>query len=74
MLSHEEVIQAFGGSRQLAEAIGVEPRLAIHWPRRGIPAKHWAKVEITPLAKQRGLTALMLGELPIKRAGQAEAA
>jgi hypothetical protein len=44
MSTHLEVIAAFGGIRPLAEAIGVEPKQAIHWGRRGIPAKHWHKV------------------------------
>jgi len=43
--SHSEVIDAFGGVRPLAEAIGVNPKRAIHWPRRGIPAKYWPAVE-----------------------------
>jgi hypothetical protein len=41
LLSHSEVIDAFGGVRPLAEGIGISPKRAIHWPRRGIPAKYW---------------------------------
>lgn len=45
MLSHSDVIIAFGGVRPLAEAIGIDPKLAIHWGRRGIPSKYWLLIE-----------------------------
>lgn len=45
MQSHADVIGAFGGTRPLAEAIGISPKRAIHWPDRGIPAKYWLLVE-----------------------------
>lgn len=54
MLSHSEVIEAFGGVRPLAEAIGVDPKRAIHWPKRGIPAKYWPRVE--EVAAKHGVT------------------
>lgn len=53
MQSHTDVIEAFGGRRALAEAVGVRPELAIHWHRRGIPAKYWPRVE--EAAQSRGI-------------------
>lgn len=53
MLTHAAVIKAFGGIKPLAEAIGIDPKLAVHWPRRGIPAKYWPLVERA--ASQRSL-------------------
>jgi len=63
MVSHADVIRAFGGNRQLAEAIGVDPRVAIHWSKRGIPAKFWPLVERTEIAKAQGVTAFLLRDL-----------
>lgn len=51
--SHTIVIQAFGGLTPLAKAIGVDRGLVTHWPRRGIPAKYWPKVQAA--AGRRGL-------------------
>lgn len=61
---HWPVMQMFGGIRSIAEAIGVDPKLAIHWPKRGIPAKHWPVVE--RVATERGIeiTAMSLREMP----------
>lgn len=54
MMTHPEVIKAFGGTKPLAEAIGVDPKLAVHWGRRGIPAKYWHRVvETAPPALVR---------------------
>lgn len=66
MLSHSDVIEAFGGIRPLATAIGVKPALAIHWPRRGIPAKFWPKVEVAArnLEQPLAVTAELLMTLP----------
>jgi len=66
MLSHSDVIEAFGGIRPLAEAIEVSPRLAIHWGRRGIPAKYWPLVEAAAASRERpiAVTAAMLMKLP----------
>lgn len=50
---HSDVIAAFGGARAIAEAIGVDPKKAIHWHRRGIPARYWLPVERA--AAQRGI-------------------
>jgi len=44
LTSHAHLISKFGGSAPLAKSIGVEPRLAIHWARRGIPARYWHRV------------------------------
>ena len=41
---HAHLINKFGGSAPMAKSIGVEPRLAIHWPRRGIPSRYWHRV------------------------------
>lgn len=66
MHSHAHVIRAFGGIKEFASAIGVQPPLAIHWPRRGIPAKYWPRVEETEIAKSLGITAAQLMRLPVK--------
>lgn len=73
-MSHAEVIREFGGSRRLAEAIGVKPELAIHWPKRGIPAKFWSLVEATEIGRRIGITALQLKDLPRGATESAKAA
>lgn len=64
LLSHSDVIDAFGGIRPLAEAIGISPKRAIHWPRRGIPAKYWPAVENVAAGKAVSITARELMLLP----------
>jgi hypothetical protein len=64
MRSHRDIIAAFGGYGFLAEAIGVNPKTAIHWGVRGIPAKYWPDVETTQLGKRLGITAQLLRRLP----------
>jgi hypothetical protein len=44
MRSHREVIIALGGIKELAPKLGVDPKAAIHWPKRGIPARLWHHV------------------------------
>ncbi len=44
LTSHAHLISKFGGSGPLAKSISVEPKLAIHWPKRGIPARYWHRV------------------------------
>lgn len=56
MVSHYEVIAAFGGPRPLAAAIGIDPALSTHWVQRGIPAKHWHKVVNVAVARIPTLT------------------
>jgi len=70
MLSHSDVIEAFGGVRPLAEAINVKPARAIHWPRRGIPAKYWPRVEEAAQDREQPIpiTAAQLMELPARSA------
>lgn len=64
LTSHSQVIDAFGGVRSLAEAIGISPKRAIHWPRRGIPAKYWPAVEGIAAGKSISITAKDLMGLP----------
>jgi hypothetical protein len=68
MQSHSDVISAFGGVRPLCEAINVKPKLAVHWPHRGIPAKFWPAVEIAAHERERPIpiTAAMLMKMPAK--------
>ena len=66
LLSHSDVIEAFGGVRPLAEAIGVDPKRAIHWPTRGIPARYWPAVERVATAKEIKITAHELMQLPAR--------
>lgn len=74
MLSHSDVIAAFGGIRPLAEAIGVDPRSAIHWAQRGIPAKYWLLVEDAAVEREIPTTARSLMETSKSRdAASAEA-
>jgi hypothetical protein len=63
MVSHVEVIQAFGGIRGLTAAIGVDWKRAVHWPVRGIPRKYWFDIE--DAATERGIrvTARKLREM-----------
>lgn len=63
MLSHSDVIAAFGGVRPLAEAISVDPKRAIHWAQRGIPAKYWLLVEDVATTKGISITARRLMEI-----------
>lgn len=65
MLSHSDVIAAFGGVKPLAKAIEVPPSLAIHWGRRGIPARYWPKVEEAAAARDIPVTARALMTLPV---------
>jgi hypothetical protein len=65
MWSHAHIVEAFGGPAALARAIGVNPKLAVHWPRRGIPAKYWPLVEETETGVRLGITARRLMRLPI---------
>lgn len=67
MISHSDVIAAFGGVRPLAEAIGVDPRRAIHWPQRGIPAKYWLCVEDAAATRSITITARRLKELSARK-------
>lgn len=62
--SHAELISAFGGVRPLTEAIDIDPRRAIHWPKRGIPAKYWPLVEQASRGKPYAITAVQLQRLP----------
>jgi hypothetical protein len=63
MRSHQDIIEAFGGYGPLAEAIGLNPSTAIHWGRRGIPAKYWPDVEATKAGRRLGITAQLLRRL-----------
>lgn len=64
MKSHSDVIEAFGGTRSLAEAIAIEPKRAVHWKARGIPAKYWVAVEKAASGHSVFVTAEMLSTLP----------
>lgn len=74
MLSHSDVIAAFGGVRPLAEAISVEPKRAIHWPSRGIPAKYWPAVERVAADRKIDVTAHRLMEMSAQRPADEQAA
>lgn len=73
MLSHSDVIAAFGGVRPLAEAIGVDPKRAIHWPHRGIPAKYWLLVEDVAVQRNISITARALMEISVGSAPATQA-
>jgi len=62
---HASVITEFGGTRPLAEAIGVDPKRAIHWVRRGIPSKYWPCIEEIAAEKSIEITAVKLSKLPV---------
>jgi hypothetical protein len=64
MLSHAHVIDAFGGITALSKAIGIDRKLATHWPRRGIPARYWPRIEETETGRRLGITASRLMRLP----------
>ena len=64
MLSHADVVEAFGGHAGLARAIDLDPKLTTHWPRRGIPAKYWPLIEETETGGRLGITARRLMRLP----------
>lgn len=74
LLSHLDVVNAFGGVRPLAEAIGVSPKRAIHWGRRGIPSKYWLLVAETQKGREIGLTVRKLMMLPAIAGSGVEAA
>jgi hypothetical protein len=65
MQSHFEVISAFGGYSRLARLLGVSPRVARHWPKRGIPARYWPKVEEIAVTRDIVITAKELSRLPV---------
>ena len=66
MHCHHDVILALGGKSVLARALGIEPKLATHWPRRGIPAKHWHRVEQIARAQGMRVTADDLAAWPAR--------
>jgi hypothetical protein len=74
MLSHSDVIEAFGGTAGLAIAIGLSPKLSSHWGRRGIPAKYWPRIEETETARRLGITAGRLMRSSVFCCDRAEAA
>jgi Meiotically up-regulated gene 113 len=61
--SHADVISAFGGVRALAKALGIDPKLATHWPKRGIPAKLWPTVGEVAVQHNVSVTARCLMEM-----------
>lgn len=56
MQSHSDVIEAFGGVRPFAEAIGISHARAIHFPRRGIPSRYWPSVEKAAIPRKIKVT------------------
>lgn len=70
MLSHSDVIAAFGGVRPLAKAIGVDPARATHWVQRGIPAKYWPLVENVAADRKITVTARTLMDMKAPAAAQ----
>lgn len=44
MHSHVLIIEAFGSTRDFADAVGVKFNTAMSWRRRGIPTDHWPSV------------------------------
>lgn len=75
LTSHAHLICKFGGSGPLAKSIGVEPKLAIHWPKRGIPARYWHRVVEAAAAIQPPIdvSAHLLERLPAHDGAQAAA-
>jgi len=71
MVCHVRVIHAFGGITALAKAIDLDPKLATHWGRRGIPARYWPLIAETEKARKLGITAgaLMRGAKPMNGCG-----
>lgn len=47
------LIDALGGTRRLADSLGIGRSAASNWPKRGIPAHAWPAV--LELARARGL-------------------
>lgn len=76
MTSHAHLISKFGGSGPLAKSIGVEPKLAIHWPKRGIPARYWHRVveAAATIEPPLEVSAHLLERLPAEDKVQTEAA
>lgn len=68
-MSHVQVIDAFGGTKPLAELLGIEPRRAIHWRTRGIPAKYWPVIEERGGKSAPGITAVKLSKMPVSLSG-----
>ena len=51
-MTHHEIIRKLGGPIALARDLGLSrPEAALHWPRRGIPARLWHRV--VELAEQK---------------------
>lgn len=71
MMSHVQVIDAFGGIKPLAELLGIEARRAIHWRTRGIPAKYWPIIEERAGKQAPGITAVKLSKMPVSVSGAA---
>lgn len=51
-MTHADAIRRLGGLTKLARDLGHPTGIGLHWAERGIPARHWHRVEA--LAKERG--------------------
>jgi hypothetical protein len=65
--SHADVVDKFGGTRALAEAIGIDPLRAAHWRKRGIPSRYWPRIEEVCGLYGFGITARELMRLPARQ-------
>lgn len=76
LTSHAHLISKFGGTGPMARSISVEPRLAIHWGTRGIPAKYWHRVvdAAAGLDPPIAVSAHLLERLPAEEKSRTEAA
>jgi hypothetical protein len=52
-MSHDEVIRALGGYRELARSLGLDMSVTFRWPKRGIPSRRWPA--IIEMAEARGI-------------------
>lgn len=53
MQTHRQIVNALGGYRFIASALGVSAVAAWRWQERGIPAKHWPR--LIEMAAERGV-------------------
>lgn len=62
---HADAIDALGGYRAVAVALGENPTTVQNWRRRGIPGRFWPAIE--RIAAERGVAAITVESLETAR-------
>lgn len=60
-MTHAAIIDALGGYRAVADALGKDPSIIWRWARHGIPLKRW--VDVVLLAEVKGVGGVTVASL-----------